>query len=120
MVSTRESVHFEAAAVPRAALGGTSLMLSVQATATWLAESPGACALEVRQRAGERGRARPRPARARGDRGTRVGSLHAREAESRPGRTPRPGAHSPRHPPGGPTGPLRLGGLPYPCTTPRT
>lgn len=51
MVSTRESVHFEAAAVLREALGDTSLMLSVQATATWLAESPGECALEVRVRA---------------------------------------------------------------------
>lgn len=51
MVSARESVHFEAAAVPRSALGDTSLMLSVLATATWLADAPGACALEVRVRA---------------------------------------------------------------------
>jgi hypothetical protein len=51
MVSGRESVHFEAAAVPRQALGDTSLMLSVLATATWLAEAPGECALEVRVRA---------------------------------------------------------------------
>ncbi len=51
MVSARESVHFEAAAASRAALGDTSLMLSVQATATWLADEPGECALEVRVRA---------------------------------------------------------------------
>ncbi len=51
MVSARESVHFEAAAVPRKALGDTSLMLSVEATATWLAEVPGECALEARVRA---------------------------------------------------------------------
>jgi hypothetical protein len=51
MVSARESVHFEAAAAPRPALGDTSLMLSVLATATWLADAPGECALEVRVRA---------------------------------------------------------------------
>jgi hypothetical protein len=51
MVSSRESVHFEAAAVPRQALGDTSLMLSVLATATWLGETRGECALEVRVRA---------------------------------------------------------------------
>ena len=51
MVSARESVHFEAAAVPHAALGDSGLMLSVRATATWLAEAPGECALEVRVRA---------------------------------------------------------------------
>ena len=51
MVSTRESVAFEAAAAPRAALGDSSLMLSVEATATWLDPAPGECALEVRVRA---------------------------------------------------------------------
>lgn len=51
MVSARESVHFEAAAVPRAALGDSSLMLSVRATATWLADPPGECVLEMRVRA---------------------------------------------------------------------
>lgn len=50
MVSARESVHFEAAAAPHAALGDSSLMLSVRATATWLANEPGECALEVRVR----------------------------------------------------------------------
>jgi hypothetical protein len=50
MTSARESVHFEAAAVPREALGDTSLMLSVRATATWLASQPGECTLEVRLR----------------------------------------------------------------------
>lgn len=51
MVTARESVHFEAAAVPRAALGDSSLMLSVRATATWLADPPGVCVLEMRVRA---------------------------------------------------------------------
>ncbi|HKQ57346.1 MAG TPA: hypothetical protein VJY35_05725, partial [Candidatus Eisenbacteria bacterium] len=50
MVSDRESVHFEAAAVPREALGDTSLMLSVLATATWLAATPGELDLEMRIR----------------------------------------------------------------------
>ena len=50
MVSARESVHFEAAAAPRAALGDSNLMLSVRATATWIAREPGECVLEVRLR----------------------------------------------------------------------
>src|SRR5215471_202435 len=48
MTSARESVHFEAAAIPCVALGDTSLLLSVRATATWLAAAPGECALEMR------------------------------------------------------------------------
>ena len=50
MVGARESVHFEAAAVPRAALGDSSLMLSVLATATWTADAPGELVLEARLR----------------------------------------------------------------------
>ena len=50
MVSAEESVHFEAAAVPCAALGDTSLLLSVRATATGLADAPRECVLEMRVR----------------------------------------------------------------------
>jgi hypothetical protein len=50
MTTARESVHFEAATVASEALGDTSLLLSVRATATWLAETPGECVLEVRLR----------------------------------------------------------------------
>src|SRR5262245_45557475 len=50
MVSARESVHFEAAAVPRTALGDSSLMLSVLATLVRTAATAGECALTVRLR----------------------------------------------------------------------
>jgi hypothetical protein len=48
MTSARERVDFEAAAVPRRGLGDTSLVLSVRATATWLAAAPGRTTLEAR------------------------------------------------------------------------
>jgi hypothetical protein len=51
MVSARESIHFEAAAVSRAALGDSNLMLSVLATCIRTDPSSGDCALEVRVRA---------------------------------------------------------------------
>jgi hypothetical protein len=50
MVGARESVAFEAAAVPCAALGDSSLLLSVEVTATRLDEAPGECVLEARLR----------------------------------------------------------------------
>lgn len=50
MVTARESVAFEAAAAPCAALGDTSLLLSVRATATWLADLPGEVEVESRLR----------------------------------------------------------------------
>jgi hypothetical protein len=48
---TRQRVEFEAAAAPRTALGDTSLLLSVRATAVWQAAAPGDVVLEVRVRA---------------------------------------------------------------------
>src|SRR5262245_3752788 len=50
MVSERESVAFEAAAVPCPALGDSSLLLSVEATVLWLAPTPAECWLEARMR----------------------------------------------------------------------
>jgi hypothetical protein len=50
MVSPQESVHFEAAAVPCAALGDTSLLLSVRATVTGRSDVPRECVLEMRVR----------------------------------------------------------------------
>lgn len=50
MVSGRESVHFEAAAMPTPLLGDSSLLLAVRATATRLAPGTGEVELEVRVR----------------------------------------------------------------------
>lgn len=49
-VGAHDSVHFEAAAVPNRALGDTSLLLSVRATATRLSGGPGTVLIEVRVR----------------------------------------------------------------------
>jgi len=51
MSDDRQRWEFEAAAVPRRALGDTSLLLSVRATAEWRGAAPGEAALEVRLRA---------------------------------------------------------------------
>jgi hypothetical protein len=48
MTDAHERVDFEAAAAPLRALGDTSLVLSVRATATWLAREPGRLMLEAR------------------------------------------------------------------------
>ncbi|HUK63921.1 MAG TPA: hypothetical protein VLV15_11320, partial [Dongiaceae bacterium] len=50
MVSERESVHFEAAAAPNAALGDTALELSVLVTRVWRGSSPGESVLEMELR----------------------------------------------------------------------
>ncbi|MBI3540061.1 MAG: hypothetical protein HY076_07290 [Candidatus Eisenbacteria bacterium] len=48
MATARESVAFEAAAVPCAALGDTSLLVSIEAIVTWRDAVPGASTLEAR------------------------------------------------------------------------
>jgi hypothetical protein len=51
MENARQRVTFEAAAAPERALGDTSLLLSVRATAEWLSAEPGEAGVEVRVRA---------------------------------------------------------------------
>lgn len=48
VVSARESVHFEAAAMPLEALGDSSLLLAVRASVTWRDAAPGEAALDAR------------------------------------------------------------------------
>jgi hypothetical protein len=50
MADARQRVTFEAAAAPRPALGDTSLVLSVRATAEWLGSAAGEVVLEARVR----------------------------------------------------------------------
>ena len=51
MADARQRVTFEAAAAPERALGDTSLLLSVRASAEWLGAAPGETSFEVRVRA---------------------------------------------------------------------
>ncbi len=51
LTDARQRVTFEAAAAPERALGDTSLLLSVRATAEWLGAAPGEASFEVRVRA---------------------------------------------------------------------
>jgi hypothetical protein len=48
VTSAQESLHFEAAAVPSALLGDSSLVLVVRVTTTWLDHAPGLSVLEAR------------------------------------------------------------------------